>query len=340
MPEPLTILLLAASPEDRVPLALDAEFDRVEAAVRVGTLRDRFALRVSQETRADQLIPLMLEVAPTVVHFSGHATATDGLIFEDSAGQSQPLTEAFLGRLFAELPGVRFVVMNACFSSAHAAAIAEHVGCVVGMSSQVSDAAATAFSSVFYQAIAEGSSLRRAFDLAVLQVEVQAPGEAATPVRVGSESSDATELAALPSLRTDIARALYEAEYVNLARSISALLDDAGCGSVVEEVFGEFVVVGPPVTAGQELAWIQQRVLAVGAERSQQGAPAAADDPERVLAAVRSLDTQAAQLLLNRYYRNLTDAEIAESLGIDPATVGPGIAAAMQRVEAFLAAVP
>ena len=65
-----------------------------------------------------------------------------------------------------------------------------------------------------------------------------------------------------------------------------------------------------------------------------------ADDPERVLAAVAVARHPAAQLLLHRYYRNLTDVEIAESLGIDAAAVGPGIAAAMQQVEAYLVAVP
>jgi CHAT domain len=335
------ILLLGASPQDRVALGLDTEFDRIDRAVRVGSLRDRFAVRVSQETRGDQLVPLLLETNATVVQFSGHGTG-EGLVFETADAQSQPLSTDFLGRVFADLASVRCVLLNACYSAAQANAIATHVGAVIAMNDRVSDVAASAFSEIFYQALAEGHSLRSAFDLGVIQVEIAAPGESETPIWIGSVASGNEVLAAQAQHRGVIARQLYETDYLALARSISALLDDQSCGSVVEEVFGEFVVTEPPVDAGRELLWIRSRVLAVAGERiSGQGGNGGAVGTgeagvDRVLAAIRAQPPLQAQMLLHRYYHHHTDQEIAAALTVDVNTVAAVIEGAMQQVALFV----
>jgi CHAT domain len=332
------ILLLGASPRDRVALELDAEFDRIDRAVRLGSLRDRFAVRVSQETRGDQLVPLLLENNATVVQFSGHGTG-DGLVFQTSNSQSQPLSTDFLKRVFADLTSVRCVVLNACYSAAQANAIATHVGAVIAMNDRVSDVAASAFSEIFYQALAEGHSLRSAFDLGVIQVEIAAPDESETPMWIGSTAAGSEVLAAQAQHRGVIARQLYETDYLELARSISALLDDQSCGSVVEEVFGEFVVTEPPVDAGRELLWIRSRVLAVAGERvsGQSGGPRTGEaGVDRVLAAIRAQPPLQAQMLLHRYYHHHTDQEIAAALNVDVNTVASVIEGAMQQVALFV----
>jgi hypothetical protein len=331
------ILLLGASPGDRVALRLDAEFDRIDRAVRLGSLRDRFSIRVSQETRGDQLVPLLLENNATVVQFSGHGTG-DGLVFQTSEAQSQPLSTDFLGRLFADLPSIRCVVLNACYSAAQANAIATHIGAVIAMNDRVSDVAASAFSEVFYQALAEGSSLRSAFDLAVVHVEAASPGESDTPMWIGAEEAGNEVLAAQAKHRGVIARQLYETDYLGLARSISALLDDLSCGSVVEEVFGEFVVTEPAVEAGRELQWIQSRVLTVAGERVGGSSPSSTGEAgvDRVLAAIRAQPPLQAQMLLHRYYHHHTDQEIAVAMNVEVGTVAATIDNAMSQVALFV----
>jgi CHAT domain len=332
------ILLLGASPQDRVALGLDGEFDRIDRSVRLGSLRDRFAVRVSQETRGDQLVPLLLENNATVVQFSGHGTG-DGLVFETTDSQSHQLSTDFLGRVFADLTSVRCVVLNACYSAAQATAIAAHVGAVIAMNDRVSDVAASAFSEVFYQALAEGHSLRSSFDLGVIQVEVVAPGESETPLWIGSAESGREVLAAQAQHRGVIARQLYETDYLGLARSISALLDDQSCGSVVEEVFGEFVVTEPPVDAGRELQWIRSRVLAVAGERlGGSGSTESTGEAgvDRVLAAIRAQPPLQAQMLLHRYYHHHTDQEIAVAMNVEVDTVAATIESAMSRVALFV----
>jgi hypothetical protein len=64
-------------------------------------------------------------------------------------------------------------VLNACYSSAQAEAIAHHVAYVVGMSDAIGDDAAIAFSVGFYQAIGAGRSIEEAFDLGCTQLQLQ-----------------------------------------------------------------------------------------------------------------------------------------------------------------------
>jgi hypothetical protein len=336
----VNIALLAATPADRATLDLDGELDRIRTAIRLGSLRDRFNVDVSYETSAQQLIPTLLEANPTVVHFSGHGMGADGLMFEGDDGTSQPVSGDFLRDLFSRLPNVRCVVLNACYSAEQAQAIAEHVDGVIGMSTKVSDTAATEFSRVWYQAVAEGCDLARCFQLAVLHLQTVSPTEASTPVWLGTDAAGATALAALPERRGEVARKLYEAEYLNLARSISALLDDAGCGSVVEEAFGEFVVSAPAVPAGEELGWLQGRVSVLATERSSPAPPPGTGDAtvDRVLAAIRSLDATTAQVMLKRYYNNLTDDEIAAAVGIAVTDVAVAITNGLAAVDQYLKA--
>jgi hypothetical protein len=61
-------------------------------------------------------------------------------------------------------------VLNACHSESTALALAQVVGCVVGMSDAIEDAASIRFSWSFYNALGYGMSLKTAFDLAMGQI--------------------------------------------------------------------------------------------------------------------------------------------------------------------------
>lgn len=56
-----------------------------------------------------------------------------------------------------------------------AAAIAESIPCVVGLSRAISDPAAIAFAAGFYEALAFGKTVKEAFDLGVIQLELANP---------------------------------------------------------------------------------------------------------------------------------------------------------------------
>jgi hypothetical protein len=73
------------------------------------------------------------------------------------------------------------VVLNACYSAPQAAAIANHVDCVIGMPDAIGDAASVNFAAAFYQALAYGRDVQTAFELGCNQIDLQALAEPSKP---------------------------------------------------------------------------------------------------------------------------------------------------------------
>jgi len=187
-PEQVRVLFLAANPADTEPLSLDEEVRAIDAAIRGAEFRDRFDIQQHWAVRSTELDDFLLRHRPHIVHFSGHGSeASELLLVEPGAAsggssESQPVPPATLSRLFAALGGnLRLVVLNACFSERQARAIADHIDCVVGMSREITDAAAVGFAAAFYQALAYGKDVRTAFDVACVEAGLTVEGEEATP---------------------------------------------------------------------------------------------------------------------------------------------------------------
>ncbi len=124
----------------------------------------------------------------TSYSMGGHALADQPrpaaapIYLESDEGRSLAVS----GSLLAQLLGLfsrqlRCVVLNACYSEAQARAVAQHVECVVGMSTAVGDHAAIRFSAAFYQALAYGTDVEAAFNLGCLHIQPTSPTEANTP---------------------------------------------------------------------------------------------------------------------------------------------------------------
>jgi RNA polymerase sigma-70 factor (sigma-E family) len=152
---------------------------------------------------------------------------------------------------------------------------------------------------------------------------------------------------------------VYRDEYRSLVRLASLLLDDLGtCEEVVQDAFVQVWVRGPGLREPDRLpAYLRSAVL--NGARSQlrrriirrrhltaapDPAPAAettalAGDPTReVLAALRALPERQREVLALRYYLDLSEADIATTLGISPGSVKThahrGLATLAQRLEA------
>ena len=76
---------------------------------------------------------------------------------------------------------MRCVVLNACYSQTQASAIAAHIDFVIGMSKAIGDRAAISFATAFYQALGFGKSVKTAFDLGSVQINLENLGEQDTP---------------------------------------------------------------------------------------------------------------------------------------------------------------
>lgn len=160
------ILLLSANPDRQQPLRLDEERRQIDRAVRYAQAGDRLAVRTADAVRLDDLQEALLTHRPAIAHFSGHGSASAGILLTDDLGRARPVPPDALSELFRILRGgLRCVVLNACFTDQQARAIAAHVPCVVGMHSRVLDDAAIRFATGFYRGIAHAQSIGVSFQL-------------------------------------------------------------------------------------------------------------------------------------------------------------------------------
>lgn len=172
MQDPIRILLLAADPENRTRLRLGEEFHKIQDELRRGHRATHFELEHSLSTRVEEMLRAIHNFQPHIMHFGGHGSADGDLCFEDAEGNAHSVAPAKLERFFSLISRqVDCVVLNSCYSVQQAEVITKHIPYVVGMRDVVTDEAAIRFAVGFYQALAGGSSIPRAFEFGCVLVE-------------------------------------------------------------------------------------------------------------------------------------------------------------------------
>jgi hypothetical protein len=156
-----SVLFLAAEPSDAARLRVSAEHRAIDEQLRQARHRDRVQLLPPVlATRAVDLNRVLLEERPDIVHFAGHGQGSEGIYLEDETGSAKLATTEALSALFRPLAGrTRVVILNACRTAAQAEALVAHLDYAVGTREPITDAAATAFSIGFYQAVGARASL-------------------------------------------------------------------------------------------------------------------------------------------------------------------------------------
>ena len=181
--QPQKILILAASPVDQAKLRLDVETREIDQGLRRSRHRDKFQLEKQGAVRIDDLHRALLDTEPQIVHFCGHGTGEDGLVFEDELGNAKVASTEALANLFELFAGkIECVVLNACFSQVQASAIVQHVGYVIGMNKAIGDKAAIKFSIGFYDALGGGRSVEDAYKFGRYAIQAESISEHLTPV--------------------------------------------------------------------------------------------------------------------------------------------------------------
>jgi hypothetical protein len=182
------ILFLAANPSNTSPLALDQECAAIERELRMTAHRDDFELCSKWAVTVDELARHLIELQPTIIHFSGHGSPG-----RSSAAQRVPTPPGFgggddgggihlvderigsqlvTGRALAMMiksaaSSARVVVLNACYSDAQSGALCAVVDCVVGMTDMIGDDAARSFAVGLYRALGARRSVGNAVEHAV-----------------------------------------------------------------------------------------------------------------------------------------------------------------------------
>jgi predicted Rossmann-fold nucleotide-binding protein len=178
-----TILVLAANPRNTPPLRLDQEVREIDNGLQRAQRRDDFVLRQKFASRPVDVRRAMLDYEPNIVHFCGHGSGDEGIVFEDEQGQAKLIsTEAISGffQLFSDK--VECVVLNACYSEVQAQAISEYIPFVIGMKKGIGDSAAIEFAVAFYDALGAGRPINFAYKLACNAIQWTGLPEHLTPV--------------------------------------------------------------------------------------------------------------------------------------------------------------
>lgn len=180
-----TILFLAANPKDSEPLRLDEEIRNIEEGLRRSKNRDYFELKQKWALRITDLRRALLDENPNIIHFSGHGSELGRIYLESPVGESVEIDSIALANLFELFKDqIDCVLLNACYSEHQAQEISKHINYVIGMSDEVPDEAAIAFSEAFYDAIANGRDIEFAFKLAKNAIELYNLGAEQIPILI------------------------------------------------------------------------------------------------------------------------------------------------------------
>lgn len=164
---PRKILILTANPDELYRVRADREMQRIQNKLYGASQRHQFIVSY-QCAKPNDLLHLIEGEEPEIIHFCGHGDE-HGIFLENELGnKAHLLTTKVLKKIFKriskELPDVKCVILNACYSDIHAEAISEYIPYAIGMEEDILDSAAIAFAGTFYQDLGNGRSIREAFE--------------------------------------------------------------------------------------------------------------------------------------------------------------------------------
>lgn len=224
---PIRLLLVAAS--DAAIHANREERD-IRAKIRQAKYGDQLILDTRFAVGFDELFQALLDVRPSILHFSGHGNADGEILLLNDAGRLASVPQGAFEHLIATLrDNIRLVVLNACFSDSQARQLARHVECVIGMSAAVNDEAAIQFAANFYHAIAFGRSVKVAFELGCTALRLRRIPDAATPRLSCRDGIDPDSVFLVPGV----------AATAKTAGAASVLPDTTNLGGEAQEDLGE-----------------------------------------------------------------------------------------------------
>ncbi|WP_052074796.1 CHAT domain-containing protein [Shewanella mangrovi] len=195
LPEKIVVLFLASNPADAQQLRLDEEARSIGDMIRKAKHRDSVSFESRWAVQPMDVLQAINELNPTIVHFSGHGSDSDEIVFQDANGNAKIVSkEAIVQTMMASSSNIRLVFFNTCYSYNQAEAITAHVEAAIGMNTSIGDDAARVFSSQFYSAIGFGFSVKKAFEQAKALVMMEGLNEENTPELFVQEGLDPNDL--------------------------------------------------------------------------------------------------------------------------------------------------
>jgi hypothetical protein len=195
LPEKINVVFFASNPVDAIQLRLDEEARAIAETIRKSKHRDAVKLESCWAVRPEDVMQALNEYAPAIVHFSGHGSDQDEIVFQGDDGKAFLVSmEAIVQTMMASSEGIRLVFFNTCHSHNQAKAVVEHVEAAIGMNTSIGDEAARVFASQFYSSVGFGFSVKKAFEQAKALLMLKGIPEQNTPELFTRDGIDADEL--------------------------------------------------------------------------------------------------------------------------------------------------
>lgn len=195
LPEQITVLFLASNPVDQPQLRLDAEARSITEMIRKSEHRDAVAFETCWAVQPLDVLQAINEHSPHIVHFSGHGSDQDEIVFQDKDGNTKLVSkDAIVQTMLACSGDIQLVFFNTCFSHRQAEAVVKHIAVAIGMTVEIGDDAARVFAAQFYSAIGFGKSVKQAFQQAKAALMLEGILEENTPVLITADGVDADTL--------------------------------------------------------------------------------------------------------------------------------------------------
>lgn len=195
VPENITVLFMASNPINQPSLRLDEEAREINEMIRKSEHRDSVSFITRWAIRPLDVLQAINELNPTVIHFSGHGSDEDELVFQGGNGNAKMVSkEAIVQTMMSTSDSIRLVFFNTCFSYGQAQAVVEHVDAAIGMNTSIGDDAARVFAAQLYSAIGFGLSIQKAFEQAKTALMLEGIDEESTPELYVKDGLDSNEI--------------------------------------------------------------------------------------------------------------------------------------------------
>lgn len=194
LPEKVTVLFMAANPLDLEQLRLDEEARSITEMLRKSAHGDAVTLQSCWAVRPLDVLQALNEHRPRIIHFSGHGSEQDEIVFQDSSGQAKLVSKEAIVQTLAAAGDIRLVFFNTCYSRNQAEAVVKHVHAAIGMKTSIGDTAARTFAAQFYSAIGFGLSVGKAFAQAKAALLLEGIPEHETPELFVADGLNANDL--------------------------------------------------------------------------------------------------------------------------------------------------
>jgi hypothetical protein len=195
LPETIKVLFVASNPRDQSQLRLDEEIRAITEKIRASDYRDSVQFVSRWAARPPDLLQALNEIKPHVVHFSGHGSINNELIFQADDGSTKLVSQkAIVTTMSTVADNIRLVVFNACSSQAQAEAVTQHVEAAIGMSYAIRDDAAIVFAAQLYSAIGFGRSVKQAFGQGISALLLEGIPEEDKPALFTQEGIDSEDI--------------------------------------------------------------------------------------------------------------------------------------------------